>query len=379
MNSINVIRIISDLPVGGVEQRLLELLPLLRPEYNVRVCCIREKDELAPEFERVGIPVDLCYFRGRLHPFSLYQMASYLKRVNAHIVHTHMYRPNISGVLAAKLAGVPVVISHIHNVDHWDNARQMRQDGRFVRFRDKIIAVSEAVREDYIRKTHADPDKCVVIYNGINLDKFSPREKDPELMSEFGLEGKKVVGIIARLVPQKDHETFLQSAVKIKERLSDTRFLIVGEEEGKSGLRQKLQERTVELGLAEEVIFTGMRRDIVPIISLFDVAVQSSLREGFSNVIVETMAMGIPMVATNAGGNAEAIEDGKNGFIVPCQQPDLLAERVVKILRDKELALKMQAHARSQANLFSLETMAQKTKDLYHLLLAEKGIKPDSL
>jgi len=377
MNSINVIRVISDLPVGGVEQRLLELLPLLRPEYNVRVCCIREKDELAPEFEKAGIPVDLCYFRSRLHPLSLYQMAGYLKKVNAHVVHTHMYRPNISGVLAAKLAGVPVVISHIHNVDHWDNTRQMRQDRRFIRFRDKIIAVSEAVREDYIRNTHADPDKCVVIYNGINLEKFSPREKDPALMREFGLEGKNVVGIIARLVPQKDHETFLQSAVEIKRQLPDTRFLIVGEEEGRTGLRQKLQEKTIELGLAEEIIFTGMRRDIVPIISLFDVAVQSSLREGFSNVIVETMAMGVPMVATNVGGNAEAIEDGKNGFIVPCQRPDLLAERVVKILKDKKLALSMKDHARSQAQLFSLETMVQKTKDLYYSLLAEKGIKPE--
>jgi glycosyltransferase involved in cell wall biosynthesis len=120
-----------------------------------------------------------------------------------------------------------------------------------------------------------------------------------------------------------------------------------------------------------------MRRDIVPIISLFDVAVQSSLREGFSNVIVETMAMGVPMVATNVGGNAEAIEDEKNGFIVPCQRPDLLAERVVKILKDKKLALSMKDHARSQAQLFSLETMARKTKNLYHSLLAEKGIKPE--
>ncbi len=374
MNPINVIRVISDLPVGGVEKRLLELLPKLRPEYNVRVCCIREKDELAPEFEKAGVPVDLCYFMSRLHPWSLYKMASYLKKVNAHIVHTHMYRPNISGVLAAKLAGVPVIISNIHNVEHWDNPRQMRQDARFVRFRHKIIAVSGAVKEDYIKNTDADPDKCTVIYNGTDLDKFSPRTKDPELMREFDLMGKRVVGIIARLVPQKDILTYLLCAAEIKKKIANIRFLVVGEEEGNTGLRKKLEEQAVELDLKDEVIFTGKRRDIADILSLFDVGVQSSLREGFSNVVVETMAMGVPMVATDVGGNAEAIEDGKSGFIVPHSKPDLLADKVVKILTDSKLASHMGSQARLRAKQFSLETMVEKTKNLYHTLLAAKRI-----
>ena len=374
MNSINVVRVISDLPVGGVENRLLEMLPLLRPEFNVRVCCIREKDELAPEFEKAGIPVDLCYFRSRLHPLSLYKMASYLKKIKAHIVHTHMYRPNVSGVLAARLAGIPVVISQIHNVDHWDNTRQIRQDKMLVRFRDRIITVSEAVKQNYIANTHAAPDKCPVIYNGINMSRFTPREKDSDLVAEFDLEGKKVVGIVARLVPQKDHETFLKCAVEIKRKVSNIKFLIVGEEEGASGLRQKLEDRAVELGLGEEAVFTGKRRDIATILSLVDALVQSSLREGFSNVIVEAMAMGVPVVATDVGGNAEAIEDGKTGFVVPSRQPDVLADRVVKILNDKELAENMASQARSRAKLFSLHAMVEKTKALYHSLLVEKGM-----
>lgn len=374
MDPINVVRVISDLPVGGVEKRLLELLPQLSPEYNVRVCCIRAKDELAPEFEKAGVPVDLCYFKSRLHPWSLYKMASYLKGVNAHIVHTHMYRPNISGVLGAKLAGVPVIISHIHNVDHWDNTRQMRQDARFMRFRHKIIAVSEAVKEDYIENTHAARDKCVVIYNGTNLDKFSPQTKDPELVREFDLMGKRVVGIIARIVAQKDIPTFLLCAAEIKKRVANIRFLIVGEEEGKTGLRQRLETQAVELDIRDEVIFSGMRRDIPAMLSLFDVGVQSSLREGFSNVVVETMAMGVPMVATDVGGNAEAIEDGVSGFIVPHSKPGLLADRVVKILTDSELASRMGSQARQRAQLFSLDAMVEKTKNLYHTLLAAKRI-----
>lgn len=355
-----------------MENRLLEILPKLSPSYNVRVCCIREKGELAGEFEKAGIGVDLCYFRSRLHPLSLYQMVSYLKKVKAQIVHTHMYRPNISAVLAARLAGVPVIISNIHNVDHWDNRRQVKRDARFAPLRDKVIAVSQAVRQDYLSQTGTDPDKCVVIYNGINLERFHPREKDSALIEEFGLGGKKVVGMFARIVPQKDHHTFLKSAAIIKQEIPEVRFLIVGEEEGQTGLLKELQKQARELGLSEEAIFTGKRRDIPALLALCDVTVLSSLKEGFSNAVVESLAMGVPMVATGVGGNAEAILDGETGFIVPSGQPEPLAGRVIEIL--EQPAADMSARARERAKLFSLETMAANTDKLYRSLLAEKGI-----
>ena len=140
-NKSRAVHVISDLPFGGVEKFLLDLLPRLKDKIDVRVCCIREKGKLAPEFEKKGIPVDLIYFKGRLHPESIFKMRSYFREKKAEIVHTHMYRANTSGTVSARFAGVPVIISHLHSYPEWDDWKQKKMDAVLSRFKDRIIAV----------------------------------------------------------------------------------------------------------------------------------------------------------------------------------------------------------------------------------------------
>ncbi len=369
-----VLRIISDLPVGGVENRLLALLPKLKNTYDVRICCIRARGALADDFERAGIPVSLKYFRSRLHPLSLYRLAAYMRKEHIDIVHTHMYRPNVSGVIAARLAKVPVVISQIHNVNHWDNKRQLRMDARLSGWRDKVIAVSEAVKHDYIKQTGTAPEKCVVIYNGIELSIFDAERPAAAERERWGIGRQdKVVGLIARLVPQKDHLTFIQAARYVCNAIPQVKFLIVGEEEGRDGVLEQLKTRIAELGLTKQVTFTGTQKNIADILGIMDVSALSSLREGFSNVVLESMAAGVPMVATDVGGNAEAVLDGVTGFVVPPQSPQALAQAIIKILQDDTLAASMCRASRERAKLFSLDAMYEDTKALYEGLLGEKN------
>jgi glycosyltransferase involved in cell wall biosynthesis len=283
-----------------------------------------------------------------------------------------MYRPNVSGVVAARLAKVPAVISQVHNVAHWDNKRQIFMDSLLGGWRDKVIAVSEAVRQDYIKQTGIAPQKCVVIYNGIDLEIFNCASQAAQVRQKWGIAPQdKVVGIIARLVSQKDHETFLRAAKLVKDTIPGVKFLVVGEEEEQGRLEQ-LEAQVTELGLDQQVIFTGTQRDIPAILSIMDVSVLSSTREGFSNVVLESMACGVPMVATDVGGNAEAIVDGETGFLVPPQNPQYIAERILNILNSPGLADSMRQASRERANLFSLNNNIQQVDQLYSNLLAEK-------
>lgn len=359
--------IITHLPFGGAEGLLFLLAPRLRDlGWEVSVVCIREPGEMAPLFERERIKVDVIPFSSRWSPRSLYRLAKHFKEQRTDIAHTHMYRSNTSGTAAARLGGVKVVISHIHNVSHWDDRRQLLMDRRLSRFRDVIITVSEAVRRDYLERTRVSAEKVVTLYNGVDIEPFRNARFDAEVAEDLGIQkGEKVVSIIARLHEQKRHVDFLTMAAKVLEKIPNARFLIVG----KGGLQEQLEQRAVELGISQRCIFTGHRNDISQLLALSDVAVSCSDKEGFSLSLVETLAAGVPVVATNVGGNAEAIVDGQSGFIVPPRRPDLLAQHVAELLINRQLHNSISVGAMQRASIFSIENMCEGMDRLYTDLL----------
>lgn len=364
-----VVRIVSDLPYGGVERRLLSLLPRLRDlDWIVSVICIREAGQMAPLFERASIPVEVIPFRSRWSPRSLKQLARRLTQVGVDIVHTHMYRCNTSGTVAARLARVKAVISNVHNVNEWDDAKQLLVDRMLARYKDKIIAVSEGVRRNYLERTRIPPTKVITIHNGVDLKPFQEAAFDPELATELGVEeGERVVAIFARLVEQKRHIDFLTMAADVLKVLPKVKFLIAG----KGKLRGDIERKAAELGISKRVIFAGHRSDIPRLLALTDVVVMCSDREGFSNSVLEAMAAGVPVVATDVGGNAEALVDSESGFIVPTRQPAVQAKRVLALLTDQALHKSISSKAQERASLFSIERMSEKTDRLYTALLSE--------
>ena len=369
MTKPRVARIVSYLNVGGVEKRLLAVLERLKDDFEVEVICIHSRGKLAHFFEEAGIPVTVIPFKSRLHPLSLYQLASYLKNRRMDIVHTHMYRPNVSGTIAARLAGVPVVISNVHNIEHWDSKRQVLMDRVLLPWRDRVIAVSESVKRDYIGKVRSAPEKVEVLYNGVDIQKFSSEFERGKIREALGVfPYQKIITCIARLVPQKGHKFLLEAYRHVEEMRRDVVLMVVGG----GPLREYLESYSEALGL-KNVKFLGERSDIPKLLSITDVLVLPSLKEGFSNVVLESMAASVPVVITDVGGGKEAVDSGVNGFIVEPRDPISMGKIIWKLLERPKTAIYVAIAGRKRVEeSFSIDKMAQLTKQLYYSLLRAK-------
>ncbi|MBN2207885.1 MAG: glycosyltransferase [Candidatus Coatesbacteria bacterium] len=395
---VRVMRVITQLSRGGVEAKLAELLPLLGQRgFEVSVCCIKEAGSLAHRFAEAGIPIHVFPVRSRLHPIDLVRLARFIGRQWIDVVHTHMHAANVTGTLAARLASVPVIVANVHNVGKFQSRRQVVQDRLLARYRDGTVCVSEQVKDDYLKATGLSDEKAAVIYNGVDTAKFrpvwqpvgaplaapcfnlsnahragqAPLLHDPAVLPvrrELGIgEDERVLISVGRLIPQKSPELLISAFKIVHESHPKTRLLVLGSGE----LRCDLEALAAKLALSSSMIFAGFREDVAECLAASDVFVSSSVKEGFSNALLEALASGLPAVVTDVGGNREALRDGQEGFL--CKpRPQELAERVVRILCDSELCERMSKSARERAMEFSLDRMAEQTAAYYRSLLAQK-------
>jgi len=365
---VSIARLITWLPVGGIERKLIAVLARLdRRKFTPMIICLRERGILADDAEKLGIPVTVCQLRSRIDPASIWRLSRLLRERKVQLVHTHMYRANTSGTIAAKLARVPVNIANIHNLNTWETRRQLWQDRLLTRGRDAVIAVSQAVADDYRSRIPQAAGKLHVIYNGVDESVFYPGQ-DSELQESLSLPPEiPVIGIIGRLVEHKGHDLLLLSLSRLPADLP-WRLLIVGDGPN----RGHLQELTLGLGLSGKVSFLGLRHDIGRIMRVLNIFTLPSRREGFANVILEGMASGLPCVVTAVGGNPEAVVDGETGFLIAADDGNALYAHLRTLLTDAELRRAMSAAALERSKLFSLGKMVQRIEELYSSLLARK-------
>jgi len=369
---LNVIRIISFLPIGGVENTLLATLPLFdKNRFNISVCCTYRKGPIADRLEEKGIPVHCCRVASRLHPIHLWRLSRWLKENKADIVHTHMYSSNISGVIAARLAHIPVIINHIHSTHEWKSWNRILMERLVDRFRIGTIAVSQYVKNLYLQKTGlACENKIRVLHN---IARFSPKSigDKARLRREPGFppEGP-VVGTVARLVPIKGVDIFIRAAAEVCGRRKDVSFVIVGE--GKE--RRGLETMAEGLGLKRCLFFAGERQNIADFYDLFDIFVLSSRAEGFGIVILEAMHHDIPVIAAAVGGVPEIVVNGVTGILVPPESPQSLAEAIISLLDNSEQGRRLVEEARKRLELFTVERYVE-TLESYYEELWERAMR----
>ena len=361
---LNVARIISMMTVGGVQGMLLSTLPHFdKSRFNIRVCCTDRIGKVGRALQQQGVSVDLCRIRARLHPFDLWKMAKWLKKNQIDIVHTHMYASNISGTLAARMAGVPVIISHVHAAHEWRNWGRGMMDRFLDRFRSGYIAVSEAVREAFLEKTGLDcRDKVRVIYNAQRFTDEDVAADPRALREELRIPaGSPVVGTITRLVPVKGLDVLLRAARLVTGQRPEARFVIVG----KGCEKAALENLTAQLGLERNVIFTGERTDVQDFYSFFDLFALSSHSEGFGIVLLEAMHFGTPIVATAVGGVPEFVRDGETGLLVPPGSPGPLAGAILKLLGDSALSRRLSGAAQEYSRSFTRSSYVAQVERYY--------------
>jgi glycosyltransferase involved in cell wall biosynthesis len=267
-----------------------------------------------------------------------------------------------------------VRIATEHSMPSIKSRLQRGIDRALAKVTTKIVSVSSAVRDAHIAHEQLDPDKCAVIYNGIDRWDWSDtarREFEDDFRRRCGIPADAPLCIVVgRLEPPKGHDTLLQAVPFILKHLPDARFLLVGD----GSLQATLEAQADRLGIRDAIVMLGARTDVRQLLSISDVAINPSHREGFSIAVLEAMAAGLPVVATDVGGNAEAVVSGESGIVVPPGEPEQLAEAVCAILDDRTYAARLGAMASRRFNEhFTLDQMIGSHELLYGGSVAERS------
>jgi glycosyltransferase involved in cell wall biosynthesis len=374
MTAAHALQLIDGLKIGGAEILLRELsVGLLRRGFRVSIG-YSSSGPLVQELTALGLPLTRLPRLMRIDPILFCGMLSLIRRESPQIVHTHLFKSDFHGRLAARISGVPVVVSTLHSIDPWAQERSLgRLYGWTARFADRVIAVSEDVRRFHATHTGIPEEKLVTIENGVDIHRFAGLESvGRAVRKELGFDDAALVfGVVGRLTPPKDHSTFLKAAALILKKAPKARFLIVGD----GPLRKDLEIQAQKTGLANAVIFTGLRKDVPALLAALDVLVFSSLWEGLPVALLEGMAAARPIVATTVGGIPEVVLPDKSALLVPPGDAHALAQACLRLASDSATR-----HSMGQAGLervvarYGIDAMIDRTAALYAKLLQERGL-----
>jgi glycosyltransferase involved in cell wall biosynthesis len=306
--------------------------------------------------------------------FSLWKI---MKTERPDIVHTHTSKAGFLGRWAAYFAGVPIVIHTPHGHVFHSYFNPVITKIFIVAERissvitDKIITLTERERDEHIHEKIAPAEKFVTIPSGVSLERFNNIRVDiKEKRGELGIpDDAFVIGTVGRLVPIKGHQYLISALPGIIKKFPRTVLLLVGD----GHLKPKLEEQAKSLNIRDYIIFCGWRHDIPEVITLFDILVFPSLNEGMGRVLIEGMALGKPIIASDVGGIKNLIKKGINGILVPPADEKALEEALLHLMENSSLADKLGKEGKNIAFPdFDASTMVTKIDNLYRELLKRK-------
>jgi glycosyltransferase involved in cell wall biosynthesis len=373
-NRIRLLKMLTSFHIGGTERQVVNLALGIDPSrFDLHLACLRSSGTLMGELEALQIPRPEFRIGRFYNPVTFWQgmrLAQYIRKNRIQIVHSYGFYSNVFTVPTAWLAGKSFVVASIRDTGDVLTPAQRRVQRMVCRLADCVLVNAEAIRDTLVEQGYA-PGKIIVIRNGITLEKFGKRQRNSVLREELALPlFAPLVVVFSRLNQMKGIQYFLDAAIILAGRFPDVRFLVVGDGES----RKELEEYARRVGLGQRTVFTGFRSDVPELLSEAAVSVLPSLSEGLSNSLLESMASGVPVVATRVGGNPEVIEDGVTGLLVPLRDSAALAAAVGRLLEDKDLAASFgQAGIRRVAELFSMERSVHETEHLYQRLVEANG------
>jgi glycosyltransferase involved in cell wall biosynthesis len=362
--AVRVVEVLATGTNGGAQEHLYSLLTRIdRSRYDVSVVSLSPGSAVR-KLQREGIAVTVIDDPD--DAIAVGALAAHLALVRPDVIHNHMYRAELVGTRAAIALGVlglriPYIVSTVHS-SRVRSAEDREQLRRLTPHMDQLIAVSRAMEQKIVEEGRAlAPVR--LIYNGVDLERYEHQEPCCTLRDEYGMEpGSQIVGVVARLEPEKGHPTLLEAWPRVLQKVPGAYLLVVGE----GTRRAELEQLARDLRIAHRVVFTGRRDDVPAVTAALDVAVLPSYREAQGLTILEAMALSRPVVASNVGGIPEVIQDGATGLLVPPRDPEALAAAIVRILTDHPLADTL---ARAGHDLvhdrFCLELMVKEIEAIY--------------
>ncbi|MBI4485114.1 MAG: glycosyltransferase [Acidobacteria bacterium] len=375
---IRLLNVVPTLMCGGTENQFMALTRSVDPSRIVpEFACLRRWGGFVSEIDDRGIPLREYGISTFLSLHAVGQQAKLARHIRQRrfdIVHSYNFYGNVFAIPPARLAGAPVVIASIRDRGAYLTPLQQRVQRQVCRFADCILVNADAVK-DWLVDQGYDPKTIAVIRNGVELHRFKQPPDVERLRRELGVPaGARLVAVVSRLNRLKGVEHFLEAAADVGQRFPDARFLVVGETNPSDRPYMKVLTDLVErLHIGDRVVFTGLRADVPELLAAATISVMPSLNEALSNVLLESMAAGAPVVATRVGGTPEAIEDGVNGLLVPPGDSGALARAIDRLLADPGLAARYgQAGRERIAQRFSMDRMVNATEQLYRSLLDKR-------
>ena len=368
---IRLLYVVGNFVTGGAERHLLEMWRRLdRTRFDVRIACLKREGAFTPLVEALGLPITDLRVGKRLYDPSgaagFLRLVSLVREFRPDVIHGYLFGPNLFAAAAGRLCGVPVVAIAKRNVDAFETPRQIAVQRRAHALATHVTAVSEQVAESSVA-LGVPRERITVIPNGVDVARFDGADAEPARAGALGLPAARPrFGAVGCLAPRKDYGTLLRALAILAGQGRAFSCAIVGDGPD----REPMERLTAELGLADRVAFLGERGDVDALLPAFDVFTLSSREEGIPNALLEAMAAGRPCVVTRVGGNAEVLDDGRTGWLVPPEHPTALAEALAATLDDPAEARRRGDAARAAMLAErSIDAMVRRHEDFYHRAL----------
>ena len=365
---VRVMHVVYELRFGGMELGVAKLVNAFdRRRITSSICSCRPATSAKA---RLASDVRLHELNRRdgNDPMIVGRLAALFRRERPHVVHTHAWGTLCEGVLAARLARVPIIVHGEHGTMSTHPRNLLVQRWVWSRV-DQVLSVSSRLAERMAREVSFPLERIRTIRNGVDLTRFQ-RANRAAARASLGLDDAAfVVGTVGRLVPVKNQALLVEALTLLAARSVCMTALVAGE----GPLREDLQQRVNAAGLASRVRLLGERSDVEQVMAALDVFTLTSTSEGMSNTIQEAMAVGVPVVATHVGGADELVEDGLTGVLVPSENATALADALEGLFRDPARRARFGDAGRERAEReFTLARMVREYEDLYLRLAAKK-------
>jgi glycosyltransferase involved in cell wall biosynthesis len=372
-----VFYLLDSLNVGGTETQAVELaLRIPAAGYDVTLGCLRAQGPLLERIQGTAVSLREFHPEGGIDtPAGLYQLLRlswFLRRGKFDVVHTHDLWSNLLGIPAARLAGVPAIVSSRRDLGHLDWYQSKRRGWlrRIQNLSGAVLVNATPVRDALISEDGFAPEKLRVIHNGVDVEKFHAGRDGRERLFP-GVGGGKLIVLVGNMHSDvKGHPWLIASAPAVIREFPSTRFVLVGD----GPQRGSFEQQVAGFGLERSFLFLGRRDDVPEILACCDIAVLPSRAEGLPNAVLECMAAGLPTVVSRVGGNADLVQEGVTGLLVPPEDSPALSAALLRLLRDPDLARQM---ARAGQDFivrnFSFERLVREVDALYTDLLQRAG------
>ena len=352
---------------GGAQESYTGLLLRLdRSKYEVRALSL-SAGSAVQRLRALGIPVDVLEQTDDER--AIRELAAWLRREEIDLVHSHMYRAEVLGTRAAVAAGVPVIVATVHS-SRVRSAEDVAALAALTPSMDRLIVPSGSIRRKVVAEGR-ETARFAIIPNGVDLSRFATPTRC-EFRREFDVPSSApLLGVVARLEPEKGHRFLIEAMPAILRRAPETRLAVIGE----GSDAESLVALATSVGVADRVLFTGRRDDVAALTGDLTVAVLPSVREAQGISILEAMARRVPVVASAVGGIPEVITSGTDGLLVPPGDAVALADAIVSLLTDDELRSRIGAAGyRTVVERYSIDAQVKRTELVYDEELARAGV-----